>query len=331
MTRTRFASPNGLDDARLLDGADLVRAHARGVRPAPGSRAWSPTRVPHGRVPDGRPAHRPEPQRAAVAVPRRDRREDRVHEPPRVLPRRRGAARGRATGRGGPRRAGRAVLGRRDAVELRVRRVRAPDARCGRASPSATWRSAAGASRSSAGGRVRGLIPAAATVRARRGASIPRCLPAGAAGRRSARSGSGRGGRSGRGAARGAGVARPAAARTRVRGGPAARGEPSSTRAAGSWTRCSGSLERPATIGGGVGGRQRRVRARGHPPADRGAWPHHHRGLRGARARPDLGPQGRLGVPRRPDAVPSRSRWRSTTCPSRGTGAPPSPWDACGS
>jgi D-alanyl-D-alanine carboxypeptidase (penicillin-binding protein 5/6) len=29
----------------------------------------------------------------------------------------------------------------------------------------------------------------------------------------------------------------------------------------------------------GVGRRQRRVRARGHPPADRGAWPHHHRGL----------------------------------------------------
>ena len=60
-----------------------------------------------------------------------------------------------------------------------------------------------------------------------------------------------------------------------------------------------------------VGGRQRRVRARGHPPTDRGAWPHHHRGLRGAGARPDLGPQRRLGVPRRPDPfdrAPGRDR-----------------------
>ena len=57
-----------------------------------------------------------------------------------------------------------------------------------------------------------------------------------------------------------------------------------------------------ATLAPDDGGRERPVRARGHPPPGRGARPRHHRGLRGARTRPHLGAQGRNGVPRGPDA-----------------------------
>ena len=98
MTRTMFTSPNGLDDTGYSSAADLVRLTRAAYR-SRGFASVVATRFHTVESLDARAARRAEPQRAAVAVPRRDRGEDRVHEPGGVLPGRRRAARGRAPGR----------------------------------------------------------------------------------------------------------------------------------------------------------------------------------------------------------------------------------------
>ena len=98
--------PNGLDDRGYSTARDLAAPHARRRTTQPGvrrdRRRRGSTTIP---APDGPAADDPEPQRAAVAVSGRDRREDRVHDaPPASASWRRPTRGGAAAGRGGARR-----------------------------------------------------------------------------------------------------------------------------------------------------------------------------------------------------------------------------------
>ena len=123
MRDTRFLSPNGLDDRGRSTARDLLTPDPGRVR-HPGFAPIVATKfrtIPGSRA---APADDPEPQRAAVALPGRDRREDRADTSAAGYCVIATAERdGRRLVAHRARRAGDAVLRRRGAPELRVRRL----------------------------------------------------------------------------------------------------------------------------------------------------------------------------------------------------------------
>ena len=122
LRRTRFRSPNGLDDRGYSTARDLMTL-TRTAMALPRFGDIVSTDVPLDPGPRGRHARDPEPERPLVAVCGRDRCEDGVHGASRVLRRRDGRARRTAIGVGRPRGARRRVLRRGGAAGLRVHGV----------------------------------------------------------------------------------------------------------------------------------------------------------------------------------------------------------------